>query len=431
MRIVRSSRVVWLALLAVVSATSGAWGAVSLVDIGVLTPAQDGGIPESRIYAVSPDGTWAVGASNGSNVAGTSTMSQAIIWSSSSGLVQIPNNPAPDPELATSARGVLTLGNGDLVVAGYYNAPGFPGYRMASYVTTPGNLTGGTWSLAPGGTSGGGPPPAVGPYNAARPYDTGTGTQWGIAGYRTTTRGVVSLPAAGTYFDSGVLTGYNRMYNVASRVPTGTNRGFAAGYERNNTTLLRRALFGIGGATQTPIPGGAGYQSEALGMSPYTTNVADSGVIVGYDQDNTPDHFSHPFYYVQGAAGMVILPELSGDNQGEAIDARVIGGNMLIGGFTSDGTTEKAVLWDSTGIWDGSGQPMLLTALLTSAGVDVSAWSSLSRVTTMSDDGKTVAGWGIWAADGTVRGFVATIPEPSAMLLLVGTLPILRRRRAH
>ena len=60
----------------------------SLTDIGVLTPAAaDSGVAMSRINAISPDGTWAVGLSNGTNLGGTATMSQAIAWSAGSGLV--------------------------------------------------------------------------------------------------------------------------------------------------------------------------------------------------------------------------------------------------------------------------------------------------------------------------------------------------------
>ena len=165
-------------------------------------------------------------------------------------------------------------------------------------------------------------------------------------------------------------------------------------------------------------------------MSPQTTSTAGSGVIVGYDQDLTANNYKHGFYYPQGAAGMTLLRELAGDVLSEAIDVRVIGGNMIIGGYSSDGTAETAVVWDTTGVWDGSGLAMSVKDLLTGAGLDTSAWSSLSRVTSLSDNGGTVAGWGIWAADGTTRGFVASIPEPATLALLtLGGLAFLRRRR--
>jgi hypothetical protein len=232
------------------------------------------------------------------------------------------------------------------------------------------------------------------------------------------------------------------MYNVSSRVPTGSWRGFAAGYDVHlfstdplvPATQRRRALFGVTGSTQTIIPGSAGYQSEALGMSPYTTSAAGSGVIVGYDQDTTDNHSQHAFYYPQRAAGMVLLPEMDGYAQSQAIDVRVIGGKNIIGGFlAASGGREKAVLWDTTGIWTPNKTGIhvrSVMSLLIGAGQDVSEWTSLSRVTSISDDGRTIGGWGIWAADGSIRGFVATIPEPASFLLLsMGGLALLCRKR--
>jgi len=227
-----------------------------------------------------------------------------------------------------------------------------------------------------------------------------------------------------SYSDSGVLTGYARVYNVSSSIGVPSNpRGYAAGYERNTTSQLRRAIFGITGSTQTLIPGSAGYQSEALGMSPEATATAGSGVVVGYDQDTSASNFKHAFQWAIGGASMSLLIELPGDNQSEAIDVRVVGAKSIICGWSAAAATEKAVVWTN-------GSPVSLASLLGALGADTSAWSSLSRITSMSDDGMTVAGWGVWAADGSTRGFVAVIPEPATISLLVlGACALFRRRR--
>ncbi len=432
MRIIRGLGV---AAVVVALAATSVLGA-NITSIGVLTPF-DADAPMSKVYALSPDGQYVVGESLGQNRAADGSLGQAVIWSTASGLVQMPNDPpAPYNEFATSARGVVVKANGDVGVAAYYistdrgtGTPITDSYRMNHYTASPGNLGGGTHVMSE--QKGG---PLIGEYNAARMYENGSGNDWVIAGRRPVADRAELSFSFGTYADSGTLTGFRRVYNVASRVPTGTNRGFGAGYETQFATNNRRATFGIGGSTQFVIPGVADVSvgsSETLGMSPYTTSDAGTGVLVGYDVggDGNPQAF---YYSMGGIAGDLIslngtrtlLPRMAGETESAAIDIRLIGGNMLIGGYSSDGTTETAVLWDTTGIWDATGQPVALASL-----VNMADWSSLSRVTSMSDDGKTLAGWGIWAADGTTRGFVVVIPEPATLSLLVlGGLAMLRRR---
>lgn len=87
--------------------------------------------------------------------------------------------------------------------------------------------------------------------------------------------------------------------------------------------------------------------------------------------------------------------------------------------------TEKAVLWNTqtNEIWD-------LTTELTGK---LNGFSRLSRGYSIYDagvDGLWITGNGVWAADLSTRGFVAMIPEPATMSLLVlGGLAMLRRRR--
>jgi hypothetical protein len=413
-----------IAIVAGLAWAANVMAAASLTSIGALTPAA-GGTVESKPYALSPDGNWVVGISNGPNTTATDTISQPIVWSSSSGLVQLPNA----YDFATTANGVVILGNGDLGIGGFYYDSATSSMRMHSYTVAPSNLTGGTWVKAPASNLGS---VAIGTYNAARAYDDGTGTQWAIAGPRGTTgRGIGSFPVAGLYCDY-LTAGQVTKMNTLSRTPIGTYRIVGAGYDLGNAGL-RRAVFGsaANSSPQTIIPGGGGYESEAQGITPETTLTAGSGVLVGYDRDMTDSHYEHAFSWVADLTGlpaMTYLGELPGDVASSAFDARLIGGNLIAAGYSSDGTTEKAVVWDNTGTWASGGTPMSVASLLAAGGVDISAWTQLSRVTSMSDDGMTVAGWGVWAEDGSTRGFVATIPEPATLALFALAACVLRRR---
>jgi len=132
------------------------------------------------------------------------------------------------------------------------------------------------------------------------------------------------------------------------------------------------------------------------------------------------------FRWKRGDLSMEFLGTLPGHTSSCAYtvaDNGVTAGRSYIAGG------ETAVVWDTSGTWDTTGQAKSIKDLLTAAGVDTSMWSSLVRVYAASDDGKTLAGFGIWAADGSTRGFVATIPEPATLLLLaLGGGALLRRR---
>jgi hypothetical protein len=152
--------------------------------------------------------------------------------------------------------------------------------------------------------------------------------------------------------------------------------------------------------------------SQGLGISSNGTWLCgvDGTAFAGTHSNTAPNMVAtagNAFVWKVGDAAMTLLPNPPDTVVSYAIAINDFG---TTGGYASDGTTERAVIWDKSGIWDTSGEPKLLTDLLTAFGVDVSAWTHLSRVTSISDAGKTVAGWGVWAADGSIRGFVATSP---------------------
>lgn len=406
--------------------TTGVLGA-AITSIGALTPGP-GGSANSKVYAISPDGTWVVGGSIGSNVAGTAAMEQAVIWSAGTGLVQAPNNPAPATDQATSGRGIVVSGD-NLVMGGMYWNPTAGTYRMAYYTAAKTNPAGGAWtSMQQHG-------PMVGDYNAVRTKTRlDSSTEIIVAGRRwNRSSGMGAVVGSASYYEyqstttvppgsAGTINSMARVCrNASSEVPVG------AGWDTGNPSGARRAInFVTSGSAQTVVPGGNGIYSEAYGIVPESSLLVGS-TVVGYDHDSIA--IPHAFRWTTGEGSMTMLPELSG-GQSVATDVRKIDSSLIIGGSAFVGSVENAVLWDSTGIWDATGLPVLVADVLAAAGINMDDWSSLTRVTTMTDDAMTVAGYGIWATDGSTRGFVATIPEPASVsLLMLGLSVVIARRR--
>lgn len=396
-----------VAVLAIATAATTALGA-GITSIGVLAPAA-GGTAESAVHAISPNGTYAVGYSNGPNTDSSATIQQPVIWSAGTGLVQLPNVTNTDGQ----ANGVVVRNSdGTIGIGGGFMQTVSPFKRQMYYYKAPqANLASGTWTDNAYGLGG-----IVGPYNVAR-LRTGYATDpWFIAGDRTNLRDFVQG------VDGAPSLDHRNTGDCISNSVAGN--GQSAGSDAGNPSAARRAVFMnvANGTVQTVIPGGNGVLSDALGI-----NVAAT-VLSGYD--GAADGTRQGFVWKVGDAGMTLLGTLPADTLSTAITVNLIGGNVITGGFSSDGTTERAVMWDNTGIWDNTGQAKLVTDLLAAAGISTSDWSSLTRVTTMTDDGMTIAGYGVWAADLTTRGFIATIPEPAtATLLVLGGLALLRRRR--
>lgn len=382
------------AALVVAVGTTASWG-VTLTPVGVL----DTGNPLSQINAITPDGQYAVGSSQ------LGETSVPVVWSSSGGLVMLPNQ--ADAGSVSEARGVIVrpgdAGNPDIIgIAGHATS----GWAMQWYEAPVNNIAGSTWNDPSNDY-------VAGPYNAARML--ASGPTWYIAGQRNGSDKAVRQRINGFIAaDWQGGTGKQVANSVSSNsVGVGYHSPLPAG---RHAAAYWTAVNSNGGFHA--IPGGAQTFSEGYGIS------SDGIVMSGLDGSSSTEY--QAFIYKQGDAGMTLLGMLPGDTQSVAI---AVNNNQIAVGYSSDGAADRAVIWDSTGLWDASGQVKLVSDLLAAAGVDVSPWSQLSRITTISDDGMTVAGWGVWAADGSTRGFVATIPEPAtALLLAVAGLGLVRRR---
>ena len=362
------------AVVAVAVGATSALGA-GVTSIGVL----DANDPLSQVNAITPDGQYAVGLSNNGGV------SYPVVWSSSGGLVQLPNDADYTPHKVTEARGVIVRdgGSGNPNIIGVAGAAS-TGWPMQWYEAPVTDVAGSWWNDALGSYT-------PGPYNAARL--SSDGAKWYIAGANNTTNEAVRQRVNSTgAADWQGGNGEQVAHSVSGGYPVGV--GYHSPAATHAACYWDRVNDNAGFHA---IPGNSDF-SEGYGVS------NDGTVMSGLDGASSIDF--QAFVWGQGDAGMTLLGTLAGDTQSCAI---AVNASRTAAGYSSDGATERAVIWDTTGAWDATGQPKLLTDLLTAAGADVSEWTSLTRATTMSDDGMTVAGWGVWAADDSTRGFIATV----------------------
>jgi uncharacterized membrane protein len=104
---------------------------------------------------------------------------------------------------------------------------------------------------------------------------------------------------------------------------------------------------------------------------------------------------------------------------GVSADGSVIVG---YGGTTNDvgANVSRAVIWDENGL-------RRLDDVLTGMGIDLTGWI-LSSARAITPDGNTIIGYGQNPA-GQADTWIAVIPEPSGLALLLLSLPYALRRR--
>ncbi len=435
-----SECIVCVVLLLAMGAGTTSAGTASIASIGVLDPAH----PESAVLAMTGSGQYAVGYSKGPNSNNTAVIRQPIFWSATTGILKL-KNPAlagPGSEIDGEARGIVyrplhptkafgiagniaALNNDDLEYP-----PITPVMQFCWGSLT--NPAGGTWAIPDEANA----LNTTGAFNAARPQQASASSSegWYVVGRRRlTTPGTCTdgscnnrayrlrvdpIGYADWYalFQDGegecvTLRGDdccpNIGYGVANSVDT---YGQGIGHDDGNMNCSgqHRAIWFVGINTWgMVIPGGARILSEGFGIS------HDGQVVSGFDAsaiEGSAPAASRAFIWRAlpeelRDPQMRLLNNLAGDTLGCALAVTTY---ETAAGYSSDGTTERAVVWDTTGMWDLTGQPKLLVDLLVAQGVDMSAWTRLTRITSISDNAQTVAGWGVWAADGSTRGFIAT-----------------------
>ncbi len=367
--------------------------AATLTSVGVL----DASDPYSSVRAMSPDGTWVAGSSRAVIVINSGTGETAMretpaLWSEATGLLQIVNPSGADSNLrgVDIRPGKGTGGVDQILMAGIIG--GIIRTRKAD-VTDP---TGGSWTLMPD-TPYARDKYQLGEYNQIR-TDTVVGDARWFMPY--------TLSNATNRF--GRWRGDpNVLWDVSAEGQVGlggvSGNGIVVGTHRPGGS--RRAIYSDVPNGFLAIPGGLGIRSEGLGIS------SNGAWLCGLDYIDATNIVYQTFVWQRGGPGMTLLGQYGPcDTRSVAYAVSNTGTAVGFSWNSSDG--EVAAVWDTTGTWDTTGQARRLTDLLSAAGVDVSGWTKLQRALAISNDGMVVAGWGIWAADSSVRGFVAKLTEP-------------------
>jgi probable HAF family extracellular repeat protein len=161
------------------------------------------------------------------------------------------------------------------------------------------------------------------------------------------------------------------------------------------------------------LDGGA-YDSLAFAIS------GDGSTIVGW---GSSDSGREAMRWTAGT-GMVSLGDLAGGYvDGAAYDVTP-SGSVIVG-------TSKSEFGDEAFVWDAAnGMRSLRDVLINDVGLDLSGWW-LSYARGISDDGQSIVGWGI-NPNGDTEAWVATLPEPTTVSLLVfAGLALIRQRNGR
>jgi probable HAF family extracellular repeat protein len=187
-----------------------------------------------------------------------------------------------------------------------------------------------------------------------------------------------------------------------------------------NTGVRTEATFWTQGGGWTSIgklPGGLD------GIGALATDAStDGSVIVGMSSSTLVQFSYEPFRWT-AAGGMQGLGLLQADHNLATVTG-VSGDGLTIVGISGpySGINRKPFIWDAS-----HGMRELRVVLESDYGMNLSGWT-LTEVTEISQDGNTFVGYGT-NPQGVTEGWIATIPEPSTLsLLVVACLCVLRRR---
>lgn len=158
------------------------------------------------------------------------------------------------------------------------------------------------------------------------------------------------------------------------------------------------------------LPGGS-FTSRAYGVS------QDGSVVIGHSFSSNG---LEAFRWTQ-ASGMVGLGDLPGGWDSSEAYGVSQDGSVVVGYSDSEGGNDAFV-------WDAANGMRSLKEVLIAGGVDMTGWT-LRNANAVSADGKTIVGEAK-NPDGDYVGYVAVIPEPATLgLLVLGGLAMLFRKR--
>lgn len=386
------------------AAISGSALASALYSIGVLNPE----LPYSEVRAVSQDGTYAVGTSTSAGAGGGAPWAPygtnaPVVWSLASGLVELPC-PSWKHTLAHGVSVGISNNAGNIIISGLHE-----GYVTHRYYKAPlTNLAGGVWA------------------------DSASAGGFSVSDLRGgTANDLRSHPGHDGRWYTGAHRANGRLARLRGDPFIGWDGSFscAAGSVSAYGVVVAR-YYGVSPSVarwESPqddngdVPGSEGFRADGIGISPSfgisTTDKFDVQWICGQVQNFGPSmNQFQAFRWKRGDFSMEFLgalPDHTSSTAYTVADNGVTAGRSFVSGG------ETAVVWDTSGTWDTSGQPKSLKELLEADGVDTSAWTRLVRVYAASDDGRVLAGFGIWAEDGSTRGFVAVKSAPAGPVVQI------------
>ena len=161
----------------------------------------------------------------------------------------------------------------------------------------------------------------------------------------------------------------------------------------------------------SPAPG---LNSRARAVSP------DGSVVVG---DITDDLGNWSLFRWTEDTGLLNLGDMP-SGLGFLYPNAVAGNGFIVGQGVTDYSGESRM---EAFIWDQSNGIRILQDVLIDLGLDLTGWT-LTEATGISDDGLTIVGTGI-NPNGDTEAFIATLPEPGTLGLLVVGAAVMGVRR--
>ena len=319
----------------------------------------------SRASAVSADGSVVVGTAT---TAGGG--SQAFRWTATTGMAGLGFLPGGTRSAATgvSADGSVVVGTGD--------TSGTPPTPSSAW----------RWSVATGTVR---VQPVSGSYLCAASGVSGDGAT--VAGTCLTVN-----DEAFRWTESSGPTGLGRFGGGSNQTSS------AAAISSNGALIVGAGHPVLTGAVSWPTGASATLLGKLPGdASARATAVSRDGtVIVGASTDGA--QVSRAFVWTQ-STGMVALDGAAAGLR-QHVAAGVSGDGTIVVGWATLDNADIAIVWDAK-----QGLRRLDVALATEHGTDIGGWK-LERATAISDDGRTIAGFGTDPL-GQTEGWIVRLPD--------------------
>jgi probable HAF family extracellular repeat protein len=173
------------------------------------------------------------------------------------------------------------------------------------------------------------------------------------------------------------------------------------------------------------LPGG-NFESGAYGAN------HDGSVVVGYGSSADAQE-AFAWRESTGMVGLGFLPTAAPFTTFSGAEDVSDDGSVIVGFSSSSLAVDDPIdFYTEAFVWTPGSGMVRLWDVLEAAGVDpaASGWTSLVTAKGVSDDGRTIAGYGV--RNGVITGFVAVIPEPGSTMVLAASAALgltrLRRR---